>query len=301
VRAATVRILGAAGVVLLVTSAVWLVLHWLRPEAFQGEGALLPGLARYLRDAFLHFDLGTSAQLRRPVADVVREGLPGDLQLLIGGLIVGLVLGIAGGVYAAARPNSVLTHVLHVVAMFGVCAPVYVVGLMTLLLFGSHIGKAADLGIPTTYTSFGADPGRWATSMLAPWLVVAFPIAGAALRVMRSSTVEVRGEDYLRTARAKGLSERDVFRHHALRPAIAPVLSMAAATANVILLNMVLVERAFSIPGVFQNLNGAIDNGDFPILFALTIEGAIIVCACNLLADLALMAVDPRIRTSPAR
>ena len=68
--AATVRILGAAGVVLLVTSAVWLVLHWLRPEAFQGEGALLPGLARYLRDAFLHFDLGTSAQLRRPVADV---------------------------------------------------------------------------------------------------------------------------------------------------------------------------------------------------------------------------------------
>jgi ABC-type dipeptide/oligopeptide/nickel transport system permease component len=86
-----------------------------------------------------------------------------------------------------------------------------------------------------------------------------------------------------------------------LRPAIAPVLSMAAATANVILLNMVLVERAFSIPGVFQNLNGAIDNGDFPILFALTIEGAIIVCACNLLADLALMAVDPRIRTSRAR
>ena len=216
-------------------------------------------------------------------------------------MIAGLVLGIAGGVYCAARPNSALTHVLHVVAMFGVCAPVYVVGLMTLLLFGSHIGKAADLGIPTTYTPFGDDPGKWATSMVAPWLVVAFPIAGAALRVMRSSTVEVRGEDYLRTARAKGLSERDVFRHHALRPSVAPVLSMAAATANVILLNMVLVERAFSIPGVFGHLNGAIDNGDFPILFALTIEGAIIVCACNLLADLALMAVDPRIRASRAR
>ena len=132
--------------------------------------------------------------------------------------------------------------------------------------------------------------------MLVPWLVVAFPIAGAALRVMRSSTVEVRGEDYLRTARAKGLSERDVFRHHALRPAIAPVLSMAAATANVILLNMVLVERAFSIPGVFQHLTVARDTGDFPMLFALTIVGAIIVCACNLLADLALMAIDPRVR-----
>jgi len=300
VRAATVRILGAAGVVLLVTSAIWLLLHWLRPEAFQGEGALLPGLARYLRDAFLHFDFGTSAQLRRPVADVVREGLPGDLQLLIGGLIVGLAAGIAGGIYSAARPSSLLTHVLHVVAMFGVCAPVYVVGLMTLLLFGSHIGRAVDLGIPLSYTSFGTNPGRWATSMLVPWLVVGLPIAGAALRVMRSSTVEVRGEDYLRTARAKGLSERDVFRHHALRPAVAPVLSMAAATANIVLLNLVLVERAFSIPGVFQHLNGAMSNGDFPVLFALTIEGAIIVCACNVLADLALMAVDPRVRAARA-
>ena len=132
--------------------------------------------------------------------------------------------------------------------------------------------------------------------MALPWLVVGFPIAGAALRIMRAQTVEVLGEDYLRTARAKGLSEREVFRRHTLRPAVAPVVVMAGATANMILLNLVLVERAFSIPGVFPNLNGAMDSGDFPILFALTIVGAIIVCICNLLADLALMAIDPRVR-----
>ena len=295
-RAVAVRILASIGVVLLCTSAIWLLLHWLRPEAFQGEGALLPGLGRYLRDAFLHFDLGESRQEGRPVADVVRDGLPGDLQLLIGGVVVGLVAGVAGGLYSAARPDSWGAHALHVVAMFGVCAPVYVVGLLTLLLFGSGIGQAVDLGIPLTYTSFGDSPARWLTSMVVPWLVVAFPIAGAALRVMRASTVEVSGEDYLRTARAKGLSEREVFRHHALRPSVAPVVTMVGATANVILLNMVLVERAFSIPGVFQHLTAARDTGDFPILFALTIEGAIIVCACNLLADLALMAFDPRVR-----
>jgi peptide/nickel transport system permease protein len=283
-------------VVLLCTSAIWLLLHWLRPEAFQGDGALLPALGRYLRDAFLHFDLGNSRTLRRPVADVVREGLPADLQLLLGGVVVGLAAGIAGGVYSAARPNSLLAHALHVVAMVGVCAPVYVVGLLTLLLFGSHIGRLADLGVPLTYTSFSKSPASWLESMVVPWLVVGFPIAGAALRVMRAQTLEVQGEDYLRTARAKGLSEREIFRHHALRPSVAPVLVMAGATANVILLNMVLVERAFSVPGVFQNLNRAMDTGDWPILFALTIEGAIIVCAFNLLADLALMAVDPRVR-----
>jgi peptide/nickel transport system permease protein len=283
-------------VVLLCTSAIWLLLHVLRPEAFQGEGALLPGLGRYLRDAFLHFNLGESRSLNRPVADVVREGIPADIQLLVGGVIVGLAVGIAGGIYSAARPNSWGAHVLHVVAMFGVCAPVYVVGLVTLLLFGSHIGRAVDLGIPLTYTSFSDSPTRWLTSMALPWLVVAFPIAGAALRIMRAQTAEVLGEDYLRTARAKGLSEREVFRRHTLRPAVAPVVVMAGATANIILLNMVLVERAFSIPGVFLNLNAAMDSGDFPILFALTIVGAIIVCVCNLLADLALMAIDPRVR-----
>jgi peptide/nickel transport system permease protein len=296
VRAATVRILASAGVVVLCTAAIWLLLHWLRPEAFQGEGALLPGLGRYLRDAFLHFDLGVSRGLNRPVADVVREGLPADVQLLVGGVVTGLAAGIAGGTYCAARPDSAPAHVLHVVAMVGVCAPVYVVGLLTLLLFGSHIGRLADLGIPLTYTPFGSAPGRWLTSMVVPWLVVGFPLAGGALRVMRAQTVEIRDEDYLRTARAKGLSEREVFRRHALRPAVAPVLSMAGATANATLLNMVLVERAFSIPGVFQHLTGAMDRGDFSILFALTIEGAIIVCAANLAADLALMAVDPRVR-----
>ena len=212
---------------------------------------------------------------------------------MLGGVAVGLTAGIAGGVFCAARPDSVVAHGLHLVAMVGVCAPVYVVGLGTLLLFGSHIGRVADLGIPLTYTPFGDSPSRWLASMIVPWLVVGFPLAGAALRIMRAQTVEILGEDYLRTARAKGLSERDVFRHHAIRPAVAPVLSMAGATANVTLLNMVLVEHAFSVSGVFQHLNTAMDTGDFPFLFGLTIVGAVIVCAGNLAADLALMVVDP--------
>jgi peptide/nickel transport system permease protein len=301
VRRVALRILAAAGVVVLCTAATWLLLHVLRPESFRGEGALLPALARYLRDAFLHFDLGLSRALHRPVADVVREGLPADLQLLAGGVVAGLTAGIAGGIYCAARPDSFAAHALHVVAMVGVCAPVYAVGLLALLLFGNDIGRVADLGIPLSYTPFGESPGRWLGSMALPWLVVGFPLAGTALRVMRAQTVEVRGEDYLRTARAKGLSEPEVFRRHALRPAVAPVLSMAGATANLTLLNIVLVERAFSIPGVYQHLTAAMDAGDWPILFALTIIGAIIVCGANLLADVALMAVDPRLREPVSR
>lgn len=277
---------------MLCTAAVWLLLHWLRPEAFRGD----PGLAHFLDRAFLHFDLGVSRGLHRPVADVLREGLPADLQLLIGGVLTGLAAGIAGGLYCAARPNGAVAHALHVVAMVGVCAPVYVVGLLTLLLFGAKIGRLADLGIPLTYTGFGDSPGRWLASMIVPWLVVGFPLAGAALRMMRAQATEVRGEDYLRTARAKGLDERAVFRHHVLRPSLAPVIAMAGATANATLLNMVLAERAFSVPGVFQHLTGAMDNGDWPILFGLTVVGAAIVCAGNLAADLALMVIDPRVR-----
>ena len=291
-RAATVRILAAAGVVVLCTAAVWLLLHWLRPEAFRGD----PGLAHFLNRAFLHFDLGVSRSLNRPVADVLREGVPADLQLLIGGVLTGLAAGIAGGLYCAARPNGAVAHALHVVAMVGVCAPVYVVGLLTLLLFGAKIGRLADLGIPLTYTGFGDSAGRWLASMIVPWLVVGFPLAGAALRMMRAQAIEVRGEDYLRTARAKGLDERAVFRRHVLRPSLAPVIVMAGATANATLLNMVLAERAFSVPGVFQYLTGAMDNGDWPILFGLTVVGAAIVCAGNLAADLALMVIDPRVR-----
>ena len=291
-RAATVRIIAAAGVVVLCTAAVWLLLHWLRPEAFRGD----PGLAHFLDRAFLHFDLGVSRSLNRPVADVLRDGVPADLQLLIGGVLTGLAAGIAGGLYCAARPNGAAAHALHVVAMVGVCAPVYVVGLLTLLLFGAKIGRLADLGIPLTYTGFGDSAGRWLASMIVPWLVVGFPLAGAALRMMRAQAIEVRGEDYLRTARAKGLDERAVFRHHVLRPSLAPVIVMVGATANATLLNMVLAERAFSVPGVFQYLNGAVDNGDWPILFGLTVVGAAIVCAGNLAADLALMVIDPRVR-----
>ena len=291
-RAVTVRILGAIAVVVLCTAAIWVALHVLRPEAFHGDGSL----GHYLQRAFLHFDLGFSNRLNRPVADVVREGVPADVQLLIGGVLAGLALGVAGGLYCAARPNGIAALVLHVVAMIGVCAPVYVVGLLTLLLFGNGIARLADLGIPLTYTAFGDHPGRWLTSMILPWLVVGFPLAGAALRMMRAQSIEVRGEDSLRTARAKGLSERAVFRRHVLRPSIAPVVAMVGATANATLLNMVLVERAFSVPGVFQNLSGAMDNGDFPILFALTIVGAAIVCAGNVAADLALRLIDPRVR-----
>jgi peptide/nickel transport system permease protein len=292
VRLVTVRVLGAIAVVVLSTSAIWLALHLLRPEAFRGDA----GLVHYLDRAFLHFDLGTSGTLRRPVADVVRENVPADLQLLVGGVLAGLVLGIAGGLYSAARPDSALTHVLHVVAMIGVCAPVYVVGLLVLLLFGHGIARLVDLGVPLTYTGFGESPWRWLHGMIVPWLVVGFPLAGAALRMMRAQAIEVRGEDFVRTARAKGLTERAVFRRHLLRPSLAPVVALVGATVNATLLNMVLVERAFSVPGVFQHMTHAMDNGDFPLLFALTIVGAVIVCAGNLAADLALMLIDPRVR-----
>ena len=143
----------------------------------------------------------------REVRDLIRQGLPADLSLLAGGLTVGLVTGIAGGAICAARPRSFLARSLEVVAVLFMCAPVYIVALMLLLLFGAGLGMVVQSGIaiPTSYTPFRDDPLAWAASLLAPWIVLGLPLAGVCLRMMRAAMHEVLDEDYLRTARAKGV------------------------------------------------------------------------------------------------
>ena len=291
----------AALVVVVVgtTGLTWLIVNALRPDLRGGDDRpIFVALADYLQSAFLHFDFGTSnTASSREVEELLREGLPVDICLLLGGLAVGLIGGIAGGATCAARPGTPVARLLEGLAVLFICAPVYVVGLTLLLSFGAGVGIVhSGIYIPTSYVPFGESPVRWAGSLATPWLVLGLPLAGACLRMMRATMAQSLAEDYVRTARAKGVLPRAVVRRHAMPSAVAPVLSLTSVSMPIVVTNLVLLEQVFNIPGVFAGMTRGIAAGDFDLLFALTAAAAGLVAVSSMLTDLALEWLDPRVR-----
>ena len=294
------RLISVVIVVVGVTGLTWLAVNALRPDLRAGDDRFFfVVFLDFLQSAFLHFDFGVSRTGgNREVQDLIRQGLPADLSLLAGGLTVGLVAGIAGGAVCAARPRTFLARALETVAVLFMCAPVYVVGLMLLLLFGAGLGLVVESGIaiPTSYTPFRESPLGWAGSLLAPWLVLGLPLAGVCLRMMRAAMHEVLDEDYLRTARAKGVRPSRVIRRHAVPSAVAPVFSLTGVTMPIVVTNLVLIEQVFSVPGVFTGMKRGIAAGDFDLLFGLTAVAAGLVAVSSLATEVVLAWLDPRVR-----
>jgi peptide/nickel transport system permease protein len=292
-------LIGIAVVVVAATACAWIMFHLLRPQLFSGEEDSLP---RYLERAFLHFDFGRSQQgAQRPVADLIREGLPADVSLLAGGLLFGVAAGVGGGILCARRPRGAVSRGAQAVAMVALCAPVYVVGLMALLLFGADIGMLdLGVGIPLHYIDFDHSPTGWLGALIVPWIVVGLPLAGMCLRVMLGQMVEVGGEDYIRAARAKGLSERTVLRRHVAPVALGPTATLASSAMPLLITNAVLVEQVFSVPGVFRDLTRSIGNSNTTLILGMTAVGALLIATTTLLFDLLLVWLDPRVRARAA-
>jgi peptide/nickel transport system permease protein len=299
VRRLAVRLAGVAVVVVLATACAWVLFHLLRPELFRGRGDT-GSLPHYLERAFLHFDFGRSEQGgRRPVADLIREGLPADISLLVGGLAFGLAAGIGGGVVCARDPRGLASRIGQIVAMVGLCAPVYVVGLMSLLFFGQDIGVVPfDAGIPLRYVEFADSPAGWLGALIVPWIVLGLPLAAMCLRIMLGQMVEVGDEEYVRAARAKGLTEWRVLRRHVAPAALAPTAMLASASMPLLLTNVVLVEQVFSVPGVFRDLTRSIGTANTPLILGMTAVGALLIALTTLVFDLFVLWLDPRVRAS---
>jgi peptide/nickel transport system permease protein len=262
---------------------------------------MLVQLGDYLQRAFLHLDLGRSWEQPQPaVVDLMREGLPADIWLLLGGLVFGIATGVAAGAYVAAKPRSAAARAIETVAMVFLCAPVYVVGLGLLLLFGAGIAVSGIGVVPVKYVPFEESPLRWLGSMLVPWIVLGLPLAAVCERMMNSSMREVMHEEFMRTARAKGLSRRRAVRRHAVPAAIAPVFTLAGVSVPVMVTNMVLVELTFSIPGVFQNVRESMADADFPVIQGTVIAAAVLVALASVVVDVALAWLDPRTREATA-
>lgn len=293
------RMFAAVVLAVVVSALTFITLHGLYPEAFDDTRPLLVECAHFLFATFVRFDLGES--VARPlgsVSELIGRGLAADFSLLIGALAFGIAAGVWGGAVCARHPGTWRAGILQAVALLALCAPVYAIGMSAILLFKPGIDAPFPVGILPYhgYVPLTENPLEWLHALVVPWMVAGAPLAAVCLRMMRSSINEIRGEDFIRTAAAKGLTPAQVTRRHVVPVAMPPVVSLAGAYTPLLIGNVILIERVFDVPGVYQLIPSALDNGNYPIIQGLVIVTAVFVVICNGLVDIALAAIDPRVR-----
>ena len=292
------RAVAAVAVCVAVSALTFVMLHVLAPENFRDTRPLPVELWHYLVRVFVHADFGISRQASRPVIDMLRDSLGADISMIVGSTVIGVLAGVAGGVVCARREGLLLSRLLQVAAAVLLCAPVYVVGLLAILVFSPAVGAPLPVFLvaPNSYHPLFADPAGWLRALLVPWLVAGAPLAAMTLRMVRATLSEAMEQDYMRTALGKGLSARRVTLFHALPVAVPPALSLAGAYLPLLLGNVILVEGVFGVPGVWRYIPRGLENGDFALLQALVVVGSIFVVVASAVVDVMLAAIDPRVR-----
>ncbi len=251
----------------------------------------------YMKNLVLHQDLGYSYQSNVSVKQELIDRLPASFSVAIGAAVIWLTSGIAIGTISALRSRTLLDRATMGAALVAISAPVYWLGLVALYLFSQDIGKFHLFMGAGSYVPFSQDPWLWFGSLIMPWFVLAASFSAFYARLLRGNMIEVMGEDYIRTARAKGLRERSVVRH-GLRSAITPVVTAAGLDIGVLLGGTILVETVFNIPGVGRLSYEAIQNADLPLIQGTVLLGAFFIILANLVVDVAYAYLDPRVRYS---
>jgi peptide/nickel transport system permease protein len=253
---------------------------------------------RYMKDLVTEFDFGYSFEHDAPVRDLVFDRAPATFSLVAGAVLLWLAIGIPVGIVSAVKRRSLADRVAMGLALLLISAPVYWLGLVSLYLFSDTIGRWELLPGSGSYEPLSDDPAAWAASLVLPWIVLAASFAAIYARFLRGNLIEVMGEDYIRTARAKGLRERTVVMRHGVRSAITPVVTILGLDVGILLGGAVLTERVFNIPGVGRLAVQAIEKGDLPVIQGTVLLGAFFIIVLNLLVDLAYAFLDPRVRYS---
>lgn len=246
----------------------------------------------FLGDEYGWPGLGQSYNTKSPVLDEVTTRAPVTLSLILGAAVVWLLIGIPLGVLAAVRRGSWVDRVVMAFALFGVCAPVFWLGLMALYLFSSQMGIVPGTG----YVPLAESPGDWFAHLILPWFVLALLFAGVYARIVRGSMIDTLGEDYVRTARAKGLRERRVVGAHALRPSMVPVVTLLGTDLAVLVGGTIVMETVFNLPGLGSYALTSTVDGDLPAVLAVVVLGSFAVAILGLLIDIAYAVIDPRVR-----
>ena len=226
------------------------------------------------------------------VRDALFTRLGVTLQLAVGAAVVWLTIGIPIGVLSALKRRSKADRLAMGFALFGVSAPVFWLGLVGLYVFWFRLHWAPGTG----YVPFGDSPFQWFTHMLMPWFVVALLFAAFYARMIRGNMIEVMSEDYIRTARAKGLTEGRVVVRHGLRAGLTPIVTMFGLDFGQLLGGAIVTERVFNLPGLGNYTVDAVNRGDLPVVLGITVFAALGITLMNLVVDIAYAYLDPRVR-----
>jgi peptide/nickel transport system permease protein len=249
----------------------------------------------YLKGVFLHFNFGYSYYSQQSVITLIKERIPATASLAIGAAVIWVVAGLSVGIVSALKPRSLWDRGAMGTALVLISAPEFWLALIALLLFSEDIGKFKILPGAGSYVPLSQDPWKWFTSLIMPWFVLAAGSAAVFARLMRGSLIETMKEDYIRTARAKGLTEQRVVRQ-GVRAAINPIVTLLALEVGVLLGGAVLVETVFNIPGVGRLAYTAIVHSDFEVIQGTVLLASMFIIIANIVADIAYAYLDPRVR-----
>ncbi|WP_425045382.1 ABC transporter permease [Primorskyibacter sp. S87] len=253
-------------------------------------------LGRYI-GRVLHFDLGQSYFFNEPVTKLILERLPATLLLVITAQVLALVLGVILGVYSARKPNGIVSHFVTFLALFGYSAPVFWTGILLLIAFSLKIPLFPVAGMRDVTVDGGFWAHFWdvARHLVLPMITLSSIFLALYSRLSRATMMETLGSDYIRTAKAKGLTNRQVVYKHALKNSLSPVITLAGLQFSAVISGAVLVETVFSWPGLGTLAFQSIIARDTPTILGILFFSALVVIVGNLLTDLALRLVDPRV------
>jgi peptide/nickel transport system permease protein len=252
---------------------------------------------RFLTQLTWHHNLGYSYYHGQPVTTVLKQAFPITLSLAVGASIIWLVLGVSTGVLSAVRRGSFWDRLCTTLALIFYSMPVFVLGLLLLYVFYFQFAKHGIHIFPGQgYVYFSESPSGWFKSMVLPWITLALISAAVYTRLTRGSMLEVMGEDYIRTARSKGLRERRVTYRHSLRSALTPVVSQFGIDLGTLLGGAIITEYTFGLPGLGYEAVHAIENQDLPVIIGIVIIATTAVVVANIIVDIVYAVLDPRVR-----
>jgi oligopeptide transport system permease protein len=297
------RLLQAIPVLVLVITVTFFMVHAAPGGPFDKDRAVPAEVMKKLNERYhlddplwkqyvdymgnlAHGDFGPSFKYpTHSVNDLIAAGLPATLELSFYAIVFALIVGLAAGIFASLKPNSLQDYIPMSSAMIGICMPTFVLGPILLLIFGIWLGWFPVAG-------WGQIPG----DKVLPSITLGFAYAAYIARISRGGMLEVLSQDYIRTARAKGLSNARIVFVHALRGGITPVISFLGPAVAGLLAGSFVVESIFQIPGLGRFYVMAAFNRDYTMILGFTIFFATLIILCNLLADIALVWLNPKLR-----
>ncbi|MFI7294327.1 ABC transporter permease [Streptomyces sp. NPDC050121] len=234
---------------------------------------------------------GYSFRSEQAVWPVLTDRFPVTLGLALGAAVLWLIFGVAAGVLSALKRGTLWDRGAMVVALAGVSLPIYFTGMLSLAIFAFGLNWIDAQYVPLEDSFSG-----WLGGMILPWITLAFLYAAMYARITRATMLEILGEDYIRTARAKGLKEQTVIGKHAMRSTMTPILTMLGMDLGALIGGAILTESTFNLPGLGRAVLDAIRNQDLPIIVGVTLITSLAVLVANLVVDILYAVIDPRVR-----